>query len=284
MKRKLSRLLVLIVLLTAHAVCMAQQTTVSHIVDRGETLASIAARYHVTEAQIIELNPQAGQFIYVGMELTIPASSTNPQDYSGNTSAQNPTPYEQSPAPSYEEDSSWEPLFSGSYGFLKGENGEIEGYRAKSSAFTMGFTFGAAYKLYRGENFTPYLGAMIGYRATHHNSQVRQGTNYLTDIKDYHFISIPVELGCKIGNKIGLTPVVGFDFDICVAAKGEMKTRTEKEKYKPEKKFAIEFKAGARVNLYGFDIGAFYYVPLGDDTKAAFQDKGYPEVSIGWSF
>ncbi|MCD8394494.1 MAG: LysM peptidoglycan-binding domain-containing protein [Bacteroidales bacterium] len=50
------------------------QTTTTHIVDRGETLASIAQRYGTTEARIIELNPDAAQYVYVGMELTIPTS------------------------------------------------------------------------------------------------------------------------------------------------------------------------------------------------------------------
>lgn len=49
-------------------------TTVKHIVDRGETLASIAKHYGTTEAKIKELNPDAAQFIYVGMELLIPAA------------------------------------------------------------------------------------------------------------------------------------------------------------------------------------------------------------------
>lgn len=44
----------------------------SHIVERGETLSIIAKKYGVTEQQILDINPNAAQFIYVGMELTIP--------------------------------------------------------------------------------------------------------------------------------------------------------------------------------------------------------------------
>lgn len=51
---------------------VAQTNTTKHTVERGETLASIAKRYATTEAKIIELNPDAAQFVYVGMELTIP--------------------------------------------------------------------------------------------------------------------------------------------------------------------------------------------------------------------
>ena len=43
-----------------------------HIVERGETLSIIAKKYGVTEQQILDINPNAAQFIYVGMELNIP--------------------------------------------------------------------------------------------------------------------------------------------------------------------------------------------------------------------
>lgn len=56
---------------------MAQTNTIKHTVDRGETLLSIAKRYATTEAKIIELNPDAAQFVYVGMELVIPAVKVN---------------------------------------------------------------------------------------------------------------------------------------------------------------------------------------------------------------
>lgn len=53
---------------------LANAQNVTHIVDRGETLATIAAKYGTTEARLIELNPDAAQFIYVGMELVVPGA------------------------------------------------------------------------------------------------------------------------------------------------------------------------------------------------------------------
>ena len=55
----------------------AQTKTVTHTVNRGETLESIAKRYGTTNKKIIELNPDAEQFIYVGMELVIPVTIAN---------------------------------------------------------------------------------------------------------------------------------------------------------------------------------------------------------------
>lgn len=46
-----------------------------HILERGESLESIAKKYGVTTQQIIELNPEAASFTYIGMELTIPDST-----------------------------------------------------------------------------------------------------------------------------------------------------------------------------------------------------------------
>lgn len=68
---------------------IAQTSTIKHTVDRGETLHSIAKRYATTEAKIIELNPDAAQFVYVGMELVIP----NAQEYKQtNTSVEDVNP------------------------------------------------------------------------------------------------------------------------------------------------------------------------------------------------
>lgn len=65
---------------------LSAQAILKHTVDIGETLASIAQRYGTTEARIIELNPDAADFIYVGMELVIPiASPTNLAENSGNS-------------------------------------------------------------------------------------------------------------------------------------------------------------------------------------------------------
>lgn len=54
------------------SLAIAQTNTIKHTVDRGETLQSIAKRYATTETKIIELNPDAAQFVYVGMELVVP--------------------------------------------------------------------------------------------------------------------------------------------------------------------------------------------------------------------
>lgn len=80
-------LLMLCVFLSA----IAAVANVTHVVNRGETIQSIAQRYGLTPEQIIQANPQAAQFIYVGMELSIPVQII-PVTSDGVSSGSNPVP------------------------------------------------------------------------------------------------------------------------------------------------------------------------------------------------
>lgn len=65
----------MLVLIAASMATGIMSADIIHTVNRGETLSSIAQKYGVSEEKIIKANPQAAQFIYVGLELTIPTSS-----------------------------------------------------------------------------------------------------------------------------------------------------------------------------------------------------------------
>lgn len=56
---------------------MAQSQTVTHVVQRGETLESIAEYYKVSVEDINKANPNADGIVYVGMKLNIPTNSNN---------------------------------------------------------------------------------------------------------------------------------------------------------------------------------------------------------------
>lgn len=69
------RFKLLAIILCAGALSIASMDAeTKHILERGESLESIAKKYGVTTQQIIELNPEAASFTYIGMELTIPES------------------------------------------------------------------------------------------------------------------------------------------------------------------------------------------------------------------
>ena len=50
----------------------AMAETKTHVVERGETIASIAKHYGITEKALLAENPTAADFFYTGMVLTIP--------------------------------------------------------------------------------------------------------------------------------------------------------------------------------------------------------------------
>lgn len=51
---------------------MAQSQTVTHVVQRGETIESIAEIYKVSVRDINKANPNADGIVYVGMKLNVP--------------------------------------------------------------------------------------------------------------------------------------------------------------------------------------------------------------------
>ena len=69
------------------ALAMAQQVGYTvHTIERGETLESIATKYHVSVNAIKKANPDALDIIYVGMKINIPKSSNEePQQVDNNT-------------------------------------------------------------------------------------------------------------------------------------------------------------------------------------------------------
>lgn len=66
------RMAVVAAVIALCAATAAAQTVRKHVIERGETLESIATRYGVTTEEIIKLNPDAAQLVYVGMELALP--------------------------------------------------------------------------------------------------------------------------------------------------------------------------------------------------------------------
>lgn len=86
-----SRLIALAaIMLVSVATAFAQTSTTKHIVERGETLETIAQKYGVSKDEIVKLNPDAVQFVYVGMELVVPVKSG--QTTVGNSMAQGTRP------------------------------------------------------------------------------------------------------------------------------------------------------------------------------------------------
>lgn len=71
----MNRFLTLSFALGLSVTALAAGATKEHLVERGETLESIAQNYGLSVAQILELNPSAKDFFYAGMVLELPENS-----------------------------------------------------------------------------------------------------------------------------------------------------------------------------------------------------------------
>lgn len=85
-------LMCMMALIVSVITLFSQTTTVKHIVARGETLEDIAKTYNVTKEEILSMNPSASQFVYVGMELTIPKKQQPTYGVANSTANSNTDP------------------------------------------------------------------------------------------------------------------------------------------------------------------------------------------------
>ena len=72
------KIMALLTTMLLYATMAFAQTVQKHTVKRGETLTSIAKQYGISKDEIVRLNPDAAQFVYVGMELNIPIKKQKP--------------------------------------------------------------------------------------------------------------------------------------------------------------------------------------------------------------
>ncbi len=66
-----------VLLCTVCMFTMAQSQTVTHVVQRGETIESIAEHYNVSVEDINKANPNMDGVVYVGMKLVVPVGATS---------------------------------------------------------------------------------------------------------------------------------------------------------------------------------------------------------------
>ena len=180
----------------------AQSHTVKHTVDKGENLSSIAKRYGTTESKIIELNPDAAQFVYVGMELTIPvievSGAVNTSNY--NTGNQTYNNYNYKPSndneQKYSSSKSFEREFShpffvvaqyqmGDFNVAKESGWYGLGMVASSIVHWGSFHIGADVNFLIDAGFVDDWGCKIDF-----------GPSVRFDIADNIFVNIPVNAVC----------------------------------------------------------------------------------------
>ena len=273
---------------------MAQSQTVTHVVQRGETLESIAESYKVSVEDINKANPNADGIVYVGMKLNIPTSSkpqivSNNDNQGGSTYIQGNNINHHSndkvnqehkyKAAKNEDEKVGKIEFAGElgFGFIKGADNCM--YEA-----TIGANYRRPYNLYGG--------ARIGYNSANYIGLTKYEGRSIKVEQKYHFIEIPLELGYSFKNAsetLGLMPFIGFNTNIGLSGKNKLRTfgssgKEESQKVKIGGKVGIGARVGVRVYLWGFDITGSYQIPLNDKQKGWFGKDAFPEITLAWGF
>lgn len=192
--------IVAVLLATIMGICMAsaQTKTVKHTVERGETLASIAKRYGTTNDKIIELNPDASQFIYVGMELTIPASPSVTNRTSGSmlpSSGYQVSEYQ--PYTSYDRDSEHEEVLHKTFVVAQYQLGDFREARY-TSCYGLGLVFPTIHHwgaVHVGANLDFSINAGI---VDDWGCIIDFGPSVRFDITEHVFVNIPVDARCAV--------------------------------------------------------------------------------------
>ena len=290
----IKKMILSVLLCTVCVFTMAQSQTVTHVVQRGETIESIAEYYKVSVEDINKANPNADGIVYVGMKLNIPTSSklqivSNNDNQGGSTYTQennikhhsNNKVYQEHKykAAKNEDEKVGKFEFAGElgFGFIKGADNFM--YEA---------TVGANYRL----PYNLYIGARIGYNSANYTGLIKIEGQNINAKQNYHLLEIPIEFGYSLKNEsetLGLIPFVGFNTNIGLSGKYKQRILGTGGKEEPQKvkiggKVGIGARVGVRVCLWGFDITGSYQIPLNDKQKGWFGKDAFPEITLAWGF
>lgn len=254
-----TRMIAMITIILLCAIPTFAQSIKKHVVERGETLASIAEKYGVSQEEITKLNPDAAQFVYVGMELTVPGkantATVNTDEASVNTESvekQKNTPmtaykerYTNKAHTTADEETQnagdVKPIMEIAikYIALNGDGAEI--YKNSILGGT-GFAFGARYFF----NEQIFMEGLIGYQWRWIDIEKKYGDGKL----ETHSIYLPVRIGAKIGD---FHIKAGPYFDYVVSGKQEIGTGQNKIKSKvKEDRFSVG--ASLALGYKGFEV------------------------------
>lgn len=277
----IKRFFLSVLLCTVCVLAMAQSQTITHIVQRGETIESIADYYKVSVADINKANPNADGIIYVGMKLNIPASTspknetrTEKTTTSGISSNENTSyvPQSSTTKKSYDNETTLGLQFArvkASYLFpTEMEKSSRGHYR---SSYNLSFVLEGEYV------FTPniFAGFGLGYMAqgscNSDRNQDEDGIRYQQYKSQYHYVMVPLSIGYRmpITKNVNIDAYTGPVVTCVVAGNSQYRTSTSEKWNKTKLKdmenvkyFTPFWNIGARVNLWSFELGAEYWYLL----------------------
>ena len=256
---------------------MAQQVNYTvHTIERGETLESIATKYHVSVNAIKKANPDALDIIYVGMKINIPKSSNEqPQQVDNNIKKDSreyqPVEFsnESNKTPKFEME-----LFAGAT-FSAYTGGDV-----KNADMQIGFNGGVTGRYYIVNNF--FAEASLMFTTKGYKSKKKNGPKMTT-----YNIDVPINIGYRfmlsddISLKIKAGPYITYAID------GEQKAENVKTKLKDIKSFNtfnVGIDAGIALDFYHFILSGNYQHGLATLIN---KQKVYEQnifVSLGYRF
>ena len=244
----------------------------------------------MSKEDIVKLNPDAAQFVYVGMELTIPEAEKEveivdtvvkeKQTSNENTAINN---VEEKTNGLYNETNDyqkWVGCYEFCYGFLK----KIEGVKGGAGAIKA--TFGTNYF----HSKALYTGIRIGYNSSTFTTEITYTGGYENTETTCHLLCIPLELGCKLtfneSRTLGFTPFAGLDVNIGLSGKAKIKQNREETSSKLDigGKLGVGARVGLKLCLWGFNVIGAYVFPINKKQEDFFGKDAYPEVAIGFGF
>ena len=298
MKRLLTGILMLL------SVLLAEAQQIVHTVQRGETLESIAQKYHVTKEAIVSNNPYADDAFYVGLKLYIPESDTSEQNVitqqkpaTNETNSPSLTSeagakmtYSTNNETSDYKKNTWHLTFRLGPSFY---NSEKNGGMRKEYGYTSTYSQAWGYEVSIGAHYyfieNLYASAMLGYYQASSSFSLNQiGAHNSTSVVS-HNVSMPIELGASlpITKNIGFIIEVGPTFLYAV----DGYTKIDKEKISFSKmeddydadidRFGAFLRLGGGLNLWGFRVQGYYGIPLSKFPGAS-EKKNFWGITIGW--
>ena len=270
-----------IILLLVCVFAMAQSQTITHVVQRGETIESIAKYYNVSVEDINKANPNMDGVVYVGMKLIIPTGSPQAQGKAKaentriNEDGQNEDSSSQMQANNFSEnrinDENEIKLgfqlarFKASYLFPSDMEHSTRGHYR--SNYNLSFALEGEYVF----NPNVFAGVGLGYMQQGSSNLDHDGGNYLQFESRYNYITLPL----SIGYRMPITEATNLDFytglTIAYLINGYSQYRTstsgdwERKKVKDmdnAKYFFPFWTTGVRVKLWGVELGAEYWYLL----------------------
>lgn len=259
---------------------MAQQVSYTvHTIERGETLESIATKYHVSINAIKKANPDALDMLYVGMKINIPQSSQEEPQKVDNIVKKESRSYQPSNVSNVSNVSNDTPKFETEL-FAGVSFNTYTGSDVKNADMQIGFNGGVTGRYYIVNNF--FAEASLMFTTKGYKSKKKNGGKMTTNN-----IDVPINFGYRFMLSDDMSLRIKAGPYITYAIGGEQKVEKVKTKLKdikPFNTFNVGIDAGVAFDFHHIVLSGTYQQGLATLYQ---KQKIYEQnifVSLGYRF